>query len=142
MPLSKIEKVLSDSLNALEERGSLKSRETVVTGVIPAKGNKGPRYLVEGYGDKEFLRMNSNSYLGITLKKEMIEAEEEAMESGALGASLSGAGPTIIAIVERKSANPYDVAKAMKNGFNSEGIECEGYVSRSTVGAHMIESYT
>jgi len=71
-----------------------------------------------------------------------LNAKNAAMESGALGATLSGAGPTIIAIVERKKADPHDVAKAMKNGFNSEGIECEGYVSRSTVGAHMIGIYT
>lgn len=71
-----------------------------------------------------------------------LKAKKAALESGALGATLSGAGPTIIAIVDQKKANPHDVAKAMKNGFNSEGIECEGYVSRSTVGARIIGSYT
>jgi len=85
MPLQKIEKVLTINLNTLEENGSLKGEETVVTRVIEAKGNNGPRYLVEGYGDKEFLRMNSNSYLGITLRKEVIEAGEAATKKFGTG---------------------------------------------------------
>ena len=85
MPLRKIEKVLSNNLNALKERGSLKGEETVVTTIIEPKGDKGPRYLVEGYEDKEFLRMNSNSYLGISLRKEVIEAEEEAVRKFGVG---------------------------------------------------------
>lgn len=85
MPLRKIEKVLSNNLNALKERGLLKGEETVVTTVIEPKGDKGPRYLVEGYEDKEFLRMNSNSYLGISLRKEVIEAEEEAVRKFGVG---------------------------------------------------------
>ena len=59
MPLNKIKTVLSEELAELEERGSLKGAETVVTGVKESEGNKGPRYLLEGYADKEFLRMNS-----------------------------------------------------------------------------------
>ncbi len=85
MPLRKIEKVLSNNLNALKERGLLKGEETVVTTVIEPKGDKGPRYLVEGYEDKEFLRMNSNSYLGISLRKEAIEVEEEAVRKFGVG---------------------------------------------------------
>ena len=53
MPLSRIGKVLSSNLDALRERGSLKGEETVVTKVIEPQGDKCPRYLVEGYGDKE-----------------------------------------------------------------------------------------
>lgn len=85
MPLSKIEKVLANNLNVLKERGSLKGDETVVTAVIEAEGDKGPRYLVEGYGDKEFLRMNSNSYLGLSMRQEVIEAEEEAVRKFGVG---------------------------------------------------------
>ena len=78
MPLSKLKEALSKELDELEGKGSLKGKETVVVGVKEAEEGKGPRYLIEGYGDKEFLRMNSNSYLGMTLKKEMIAAEEAA----------------------------------------------------------------
>jgi len=85
MPLRKIEKVLFNNLNVLKERGSLKGEETVVTAVIEPEGDKGPRYLVEGYGDKEFLRMNSNSYLGLSMRQEVIEVEEEAVRKFGVG---------------------------------------------------------
>jgi len=85
MPLNKIERVLSNELGKLEERGSLKGEETVVTGVIEARGNNGPRYLIKGYGDREFLRMNSNSYLGLSLRKELIEVEEETVRMFGIG---------------------------------------------------------
>ncbi|MFC2063393.1 aminotransferase class I/II-fold pyridoxal phosphate-dependent enzyme [Chloroflexota bacterium] len=85
MPLNKIEKVLANNLNELKVKGPLKGEETVVTTVIEPKRDKGPRYLIEGYGDKEFLRMNSNSYLGLSMRKEVIEAEEEAVRKFGVG---------------------------------------------------------
>lgn len=85
MSLSKIERVLSKELGELEERGSLKGDETVITGVREAEENKGPRYFIEGYEDREFLRMNSNSYLGMALRKEVIEAEEKAARKFGIG---------------------------------------------------------
>jgi glycine C-acetyltransferase len=78
MSLDKIEKVLSRELDELRKRGSIKGAETIITAVREPEGEKGPRYLIEGYGDKEFLRMNSNNYLGMALKKEVIEAGEKA----------------------------------------------------------------
>ena len=85
MPLWKIEKVLAHHLSEFKERGSLKGKETVVTAVIEPRADKGPRYLVEGYGEKEFIRINSNSYLGISMRQEMIEAEEEAVRKFGVG---------------------------------------------------------
>ena len=85
MPLWKIEKVLAHHLSELKERGSLKGKETVVTAVIEPRADKGTRYLVEGYGEKEFIRINSNSYLGISMRQEMIEAEEEAVRKFGVG---------------------------------------------------------
>lgn len=78
MPLNKLRTILSQELAKIEETGSLKSKEMVITGVKKPAGGKGPRYFLEGYGDKEFLRMNSNSYLGLALTQEVIEAEERA----------------------------------------------------------------
>ena len=85
MPLNKIKTALSEELAELGERGALKGEETVITGVKESEGNKGPRYLLEGYGDREFLRMNSNSYLGIALRKEVIEEEEKAVRKFGTG---------------------------------------------------------
>jgi len=78
MGLDKLNKVLEAELKYLKEKGVLKGEEDVITGIKPGKNGYGPRYTIRGYEDKEFLRMNSNSYLGLSLKKEVIEAEEEA----------------------------------------------------------------
>ena len=89
MPLAKIKKVLTAHLRELEEKGVLKGRETVITGIKPAEGDKGPRYFIEGYDGKEFLRMNANNYLGMSLRKEVIETEEKAAKE-------FGAGPELL----------------------------------------------
>ncbi len=84
MPLDKIKEMLSTHLKELEDKKILKGNETVITGIKPAQRDKGPRYFIQGYGEKEFLRMNANNYLGMSLRREVIEAEEKtAKEFGA-----------------------------------------------------------
>ena len=51
----------------------------MIAGVIPARDGKGPRYLIQGQGDLPFLRMNSNSYLGLALNARVKAAEDEAV---------------------------------------------------------------
>lgn len=80
-----LEQALLAELKSLEETGSLKGRETVIAGVVPATDGKGPRYLLEGEGDKQFIRMNSNSYLGMSLRSEVVHAEEEAVRACGTG---------------------------------------------------------
>ena len=77
MSLESLEKALTAKLNDLKIRGILKAEEKVIAGIIPAKNGYGPRYLLSRHGSKEFLRMNSNSYLGLSLNPEIIKAEEE-----------------------------------------------------------------
>ena len=76
MPHDRFHQALSTELDALRERGTVKGEEAVITRVLPAEGARGPRYLLEGQGDKPFLKMNSNNYLGMSLRREVIEAEE------------------------------------------------------------------
>lgn len=78
MSAEKLESVLREKLVEMNDKGILKGKETVMTAIKQARGEKGPRYLVQGYGEKEFVRLNSNSYLGMSLQKEIIEAEEAA----------------------------------------------------------------
>jgi glycine C-acetyltransferase len=85
MPVDRLSKVLSAHVSGLEEAGTAKGNETVVVGVRPAEGTRGPRFLLEGEGDKEFIRMNSNSYLGMGLRAEVIEAEEAASREFGVG---------------------------------------------------------
>lgn len=85
MPLDRITEVLRGQVAELEEKGTAKGAETVVRRVIPPAGDRGPRFLLEGEGDREFIRMNSNSYLGMSLREELIEAEEEAVRAFGTG---------------------------------------------------------
>ncbi len=103
MSLKKVKGSLSAHLKKLEEAGTLKGNEAVITGIKPAEGKKGPRYFIEGFGDKEFLRMNANNYLGMSLNKEVIKAEEEAAEK-------FGAGPGAVRFI----SGTYSVHKALE----------------------------
>ena len=85
MPLQKLNNALQLELDDLYATGSAKGKEMVIVGVKPAENDKGPRYYVEGLGNKEFLRMNANSYLGMSLRKEVIQAEEEAARKFGVG---------------------------------------------------------
>lgn len=78
MGLKNLNEVLSKELTELKEKGTAKGKEFIITKIIKPSGNKGPRYNIKGFDDKEFIKMNSNSYLGMSLKKEVIEAEEKA----------------------------------------------------------------
>ncbi len=79
MPHGRLEDLLTSKVGDLDKTGTRKGRETVVVGVVPAQGGKGPRYLLEGHGERPFLRMNSNSYLGLSFQQDIIAAEEEAV---------------------------------------------------------------
>jgi glycine C-acetyltransferase len=85
MPHRRLEKAFQAHLTALDEADTLKGREIVITGVVPPKGDKGPRYLLSGEGDKPFLRMNSNGYLGMSVRPEVVKAEEEATRAFGTG---------------------------------------------------------
>jgi len=85
MPLDRITEVLRGQVAELEAKGTAKGAESVVRRVIPPAGDRGPRFLLEGEGDREFIRMNSNSYLGMSLRPELIEAEEAAVREFGTG---------------------------------------------------------
>lgn len=69
---------LAEQLAALDNAGSGKRRERIITGIRPASGAFGPRCLLAGHGGREFLRMNANSYLGLSLHPRVLAAAEEA----------------------------------------------------------------
>jgi len=85
MPLNQLTSVLNENLKNLKESGRAKGAEKVVIRVQRAEGNNGPRYFLEGFGDKPFIKMNSNSYLGLSLRDEMIAAEENAAKEFGVG---------------------------------------------------------
>ena len=85
MPHDRIETVLRAELQKLQAEGRLKGKETVIAGVLPARGGRGPRFLIEGEGATSFLRMNANNYLGLSLHAEILAAEHEGVRKFGTG---------------------------------------------------------
>lgn len=85
MPLGRLTPVLQQAVEDLEAQGRRKGHEPVVTEVVPAQGERGPRYRLLGHGEKLFIRMNSNSYLGLAQHPALKKAEEEAIERFGVG---------------------------------------------------------
>jgi glycine C-acetyltransferase len=92
MPMERLQAKLAGDLGELKSSGRAKGAETVFAGVLPAQGGKGPRYLLAGEGKRPYLRMNSNSYLGLALNDEVRGAEEEAVQA-------VGAGPGAVRFI-------------------------------------------
>jgi glycine C-acetyltransferase len=92
MGVDRLSEALRAHVAGLEEAGTTKGAETVVVAVKPASGDRGPRFLLQGEGDREFMRMNSNSYLGLGLHPEIVRAEEAATAA-------FGAGPGAVRFI-------------------------------------------
>ena len=85
MALQRLNKTLNKNLEELRTTGRDKGVELVIKEVKKAKGKFGPRYILEGYGEQEFLKMNANSYLGMSMNPEVVEAEEKAAQKFGVG---------------------------------------------------------
>ena len=103
MPQDQLLQVLAGELAELREKGTAKGEESVVTRVIPAREGRGPRFFLAGHGDREFLRMSSNSYLGMSYQPEVVAAEEEA-------ARAYGTGPGAVRFI----SGTYDLHVALE----------------------------
>lgn len=85
MALQKIEASFTKHVAALKAQGTAKGKEHIITGITAAEAGFSERYSLEGYAERGFLRMNSNSYLGLTLHRQLIEAEAQAAEQFGTG---------------------------------------------------------
>ncbi|NKB86828.1 MAG: aminotransferase class I/II-fold pyridoxal phosphate-dependent enzyme [Acidobacteria bacterium] len=92
MPHDRLDAALEAHVTGLQEAGTAKGAETVVVGAAAADGDRGPRFELQGEGDRQFLRMNSNSYLGMGMHGTVIEAEEAT-------AARFGAGPGAVRFI-------------------------------------------
>jgi homoserine kinase len=61
------------------------------------------------------------------------KVKSNALNAGALGVTISGAGPSIIAFC-KKSQNVKKVAKSMEKGFSSARIDCETIICKPSTG--------
>ena len=85
MSLEKIQSSLTEKLGELGRRGTLKGEEKIITGIVAGEAGCGPRYTLAGFGDRAFLRMNSNSYLGLALHPQVVRTEAKAAEQFGTG---------------------------------------------------------
>jgi glycine C-acetyltransferase len=137
MPILKLEKVVLNKIQDLKVRGVAKGKEKVVTGVKPGEDEKGPRFFIEGFGNKEFLRMNSNSYLGMSLRKEVIEAEEEATKK-------YGAGPGAVRFISGTYKPHTELESKLAKFHNREAaiIFSSAYATIMSVISSLIDNET
>jgi len=63
-----------------------------------------------------------------------IEVRKAALEAGAEGAAMSGAGPSMIAVVDNTKVRTSSVAEAMRDAFKSTGVESRAITSRPARG--------
>ena len=85
MSLEKLNAALLADVAALKAEGRAKAPERVIVGYVPAAGPRGPRYRLHG-SDRDFLRMNSNSYLSLSHHPDVLAAADGASHA-------FGAGP-------------------------------------------------
>ena len=67
---------------------------------------------------------------------------ERAVRAGAAGATLSGAGPAIVAVVDSGRTDPERVANAMVRAFATAGVRSEAHVTRVAPGARIVSTGT
>jgi len=79
-------------------------------------------------GDGDLIRQGMVDHIAVPVRKPLIkgydEAVQAALETGAFGATISGAGTTIVAICPKGSAEP--VARAMESAFKRSGSPAYG----------------
>ena len=92
MPHDRLESKLQETLRDMGNAATLKGAEAVIREIRPPNEGRGPRFLLEGEGEKPFIRMNSNNYLGLSFQREVLRAEEEAAE-------LFGTGPGAVRFI-------------------------------------------
>lgn len=76
---------LTAELNKRRRQGILKGDERVIEKIIGPQDGYGPRVIITGQGQTPFLRMNSNSYLGLTCHPCLLSAAEQAAGSFGVG---------------------------------------------------------
>ena len=91
MPSDRLDLALAAELEKLRSSGTDKGEESVVTDVMPPRAGLGPRHRLTG-SEREFLRMNSNSYLGLSHHPAVVDAEEAATRR-------FGAGPGAVRFI-------------------------------------------
>jgi glycine C-acetyltransferase len=92
MSLEKLNSSLVADVAALKDEGRAKAPERIIVGYLPPSGSRGPRYRLHG-SDRDFLRMNSNSYLSLSHHPEVLAEADAASHA-------FGAGPGAVRFID------------------------------------------
>jgi glycine C-acetyltransferase len=84
MPLDKLNASLAADVARLSDEGRAKAPERVIVGYVAPSGARGPRYRLAG-SDRDFLRMNSNSYLSLSNHPDVVAAADAATHAFGVG---------------------------------------------------------
>jgi glycine C-acetyltransferase len=84
MSLKQLDNALKEELIGLQREGRTKPPERIITGYLPPTNLRGPRYTLQGE-DKQFLRMNSNSYLSLSNHPQLIAVADAASHACGVG---------------------------------------------------------
>jgi homoserine kinase len=90
--------------------------------------------LVQGLvsGDATLLRIALDDVLHVPYRRRLVpgmaSVHDAASAAGAYGVTLSGSGPTLVAVAPQEAAER--VADAMKKGWSIEGVEADSLVQR------------
>jgi glycine C-acetyltransferase len=103
MSLIKLDVSLEKEIDILKTEGRAKIPERIIERFLPPTGEKGPRYKLKGY-DKEFIRLNSNSYLSLSNNAEMMKSADEATNK-------FGVGPGAVRFIDGTFVHHFNLEK-------------------------------
>ncbi len=66
------------------------------------------------------------------------EVRRAAIQSGASGVCISGAGPTLLAVADSLKTSPPTILRAMISAFGRAGVEATGFITKVGVGARVV----
>ena len=93
-------------------------------------------------GDIEMVGSGMHDEIAEPYREEFIpgyrDAKKAAVEAHAAGASISGAGPSVLALVNRDRHDPRPVAKAMVRAFARNRVRSTFFITRPAMGARVI----
>jgi homoserine kinase len=67
------------------------------------------------------------------------DVKRMGLEAGAAGISISGAGPSLVALVDRKNHDPRLISKAMVNAFARNNVRSTSFVAHPGRGATIVK---
>ena len=100
--------------------------------------------IVAGFLNKDS-RMIGESVIDVIVepaRKHMIpgydNVKKNALKAGALGVTISGAGPSVIAFVSKKQ-NVKKIGEAMKKGFKTAKVDCDIVICKPSKGPKIVK---